>query len=105
MPQANSPRHTTWFVSAGSGKLLHTAGDYRDVHTADLDGDGTLDLVSYRTDNADGFDQGLSARDRERRNRSAIHIDFMIGGNEVTVTGLGKDGSRTPVLVDGAWQL
>src|SRR5262249_11747736 len=24
-----SPRHTTWFVSAGRGKLLHTATDYR----------------------------------------------------------------------------
>jgi leucyl aminopeptidase (aminopeptidase T) len=29
----------------------------------------------------------------------------MIGGNEVTVTGIGKDGSRMPVLVDGAWEL
>jgi aminopeptidase len=53
----------------------------------------------------DGFDGGLSEEDRGRRNRSGIHIDFMIGGNDVTVTGIGKDGSRTPVLVDGAWQL
>jgi aminopeptidase len=53
----------------------------------------------------DGSDEGLSDEDRERRNRSSIHIDFMIGGNEVTVTGIGRDGSRTPALVDGAWQL
>ena len=53
----------------------------------------------------DGFDEGLSDEDRARRNRSSIHIDFMIGGNEVTVTGIGRDGSRTAVLVDGAWQL
>jgi aminopeptidase len=53
----------------------------------------------------DGFDEGLSEEDAERRNRSAIHIDFMIGGNGVTVTGIGKDGGRTPLLVDGAWQI
>jgi Thermophilic metalloprotease (M29) len=35
---------------------------------------------------------------------SSIHIDFMIGGPDVTVTGL-RNGDRTPVLVDGAWQI
>jgi aminopeptidase len=53
----------------------------------------------------DGFDGGLSDEDRARRNHSAIHIDFMIGGNDVTVIGIGTDGTRTPVLVDGVWQI
>jgi aminopeptidase len=53
----------------------------------------------------DGSDQGLSAEDRARRNQSSIHIDFMIGGENVTVTGLTGDGERTPVLVDGTWQI
>jgi serine/threonine protein kinase len=57
-PQDSPSRHTTWFVSACTGKLLHTASDYRDVRTADLDGDGTLDLVSFRADQPDAFDQG-----------------------------------------------
>jgi aminopeptidase len=52
----------------------------------------------------DGSDQGLSDEDRAKRNHSSIHIDFMIGGNEVSVTGL-KDGERVPVLRDGNWQL
>ena len=43
--------------------------------------------------------------DRDRINTSAIHIDFMIGSDDVTVTGIGGDGSRTPVLRRGAWQL
>jgi aminopeptidase len=53
----------------------------------------------------DGFDQGLSAEDTARRNRSAIHIDFMIGGDDVDVTGLTREGERVPVLRDGSWQL
>ena len=43
--------------------------------------------------------------DRERVNRSGIHIDFMIGGDEVAVTGLLADGGEIPLLRDGAWQL
>jgi len=53
----------------------------------------------------DGFDEGLSEEDRLRRNRSSIHIDFMIGGDDVTVTGITRDGDRVPVLRDGSWQL
>jgi aminopeptidase len=53
----------------------------------------------------DGFDEGLSDEDRARRNRSSIHIDFMIGGDEVAVTGITGDGERIPVLRDGSWQL
>jgi aminopeptidase len=53
----------------------------------------------------DGGDQGLSEEDRARRNRSSIHIDFMIGSADVTVTGIGADGARTPVLAGGAWQV
>jgi aminopeptidase len=43
--------------------------------------------------------------DRERANRSAIHVDFMIGSEAVQVTGITPDGDRVPVLRDGAWAL
>ena len=43
--------------------------------------------------------------DRARINRSAVHIDFMIGSNDVSVTGLRADGTEVPVLRGGAWQL
>jgi aminopeptidase len=53
----------------------------------------------------DGGEEGLSEEDKLRRNRSSIHIDFMIGGNDVAVTGITGDGGRVPVLRDGSWQL
>jgi aminopeptidase len=38
-------------------------------------------------------------------NESATHVDFMVGGPEVTVWGVGRDGSRRALLVDDVWQL
>jgi aminopeptidase len=38
-------------------------------------------------------------------NRSEIHVDFMIGSDEVSVTGVTTDGGEVPLLRDGAWQL
>jgi aminopeptidase len=38
-------------------------------------------------------------------NESQIHIDFMIGSSELTVTGITRDGERVPVLARGAWQV
>jgi len=43
--------------------------------------------------------------DLPRINESAIHIDFMVGSDEVTVTGVTKAGVEVPVLVGGAWQI
>jgi aminopeptidase len=43
--------------------------------------------------------------DRERVNRSGIHVDFMIGSNELDVDGITRDGDRVPVLRGGAWQI
>ena len=40
-----------------------------------------------------------------RMNESDIHIDFMIGSPELSVTGVTADGERVPVLVDGTWQI
>jgi len=43
--------------------------------------------------------------DREHMNASGIHIDFMIGSPEVAVTGITREGTEIPVLIDGAWQI
>jgi aminopeptidase len=43
--------------------------------------------------------------DAARANLSQIHIDFMIGSNDVAVTGITKGGERVPVLRGGDWQI
>ena len=43
--------------------------------------------------------------DRHRINKSSIHIDFMIGSDDVTVTGVQADGTEVPVLRGGDWQV
>lgn len=40
-----------------------------------------------------------------RVNASAVHTDFMIGGPEVEVTGVARDGRELPVLIGGRWEL
>ena len=77
---------------------------------------GPLETVFYDTlldENAashvalgQGFEFAVERDDdRDRVNRSEIHIDFMIGANEVAVTGVTRGGDRVPLLRDGAWQI
>jgi aminopeptidase len=76
---------------------------------------GKLDTVFYDTlidENAashiaigQGFPFLVDEAVRGRVNESQIHIDFMIGLPEMTVTGITARGERVPVLVDGTWQL
>jgi aminopeptidase len=43
--------------------------------------------------------------DLPRINESEIHVDFMIGSDDVTVSGVTRDGDERPLLVGGAWQI
>jgi aminopeptidase len=43
--------------------------------------------------------------DAGRLNVSEIHTDFMMGSDEVDVTGLDRDGREVPLLRGGSWQI
>jgi aminopeptidase len=53
----------------------------------------------------DAYDVSAGEEDRKRLNRSELHLDFMIGGPDIDVTGITPDGDRVPVLRGGAWQV
>jgi aminopeptidase len=52
-----------------------------------------------------GFTFVVGEEDRDRINTSATHVDFMIGSDELEVTGITKDGERVPLLRRGSWAL
>ncbi|HEY6016541.1 MAG TPA: aminopeptidase, partial [Gaiellaceae bacterium] len=52
-----------------------------------------------------GFTFAVGEEDAGRINTSATHIDFMIGSDELEVTGVTAGGERVPVLRGGSWQL
>jgi aminopeptidase len=73
---------------------------------------GTTFLETLLDENAvshialgDGDPSIVRDEDRPGVNQSVTHIDFMIGGDDVDVTGVTRDGSRVPVLRGGSWQL
>jgi aminopeptidase len=76
---------------------------------------GPLDTVFYDTlldENASShialgsaYDAAAGEEDRERLNRSSIHLDFMVGAPDVDVTGVTREGDRVPVLREAAWQI
>ena len=75
---------------------------------------GKLDTVFYDTlldENAashialgQGFPFLAGGREGEV-NESAIHIDFMIGSEELKISGITAAGEKVPVLHRGAWQI
>ena len=51
------------------------------------------------------YESLVGEEDIERINRSELHLDFMIGSDEVDVTGVTAEGTRVPVLRRGTWQI
>jgi aminopeptidase len=77
---------------------------------------GPLERVFYDTlidENAashialgDGYEHPVDdPADRDRVNKSTVHVDFMIGSPELDVDGITHDGQTVPVLRNGAWQI
>jgi aminopeptidase len=96
-------------VDEGAARLGEVALVDRESRIGRLD---TVFLNTLLDENAashlalgSGYDVSVADEDRDRINRSAIHIDFMIGSDDVAVTGIKRSGERMPVLRDGAWQI
>jgi aminopeptidase len=53
----------------------------------------------------DGHTLEAEARRRAGINESVVHVDFMIGGSEVDVDGVDRDGTEVPVIRGDEWLL
>jgi len=63
-------------------------------------------LGAAYSENLKGATERTDAENRKLgMNDSMIHVDFMVGGKDVTVTGVKADGSRVVLLRDGEWQI
>jgi aminopeptidase len=100
------------------GYATRDEGSSRLGEVALVDGEGRigkLDTVFFDTlldENAashialgESYRFTAGEEDHARLNHSSIHVDFMIGGDDVSVTGVTQSGEDVPVLRDGAWQL
>lgn len=58
---------------------------------------------AYTATFKDGAAAGEAGLAKRGANRSLIHIDWMIGSNQVDVDGITPTGTRTPVMRGGEW--
>ncbi len=97
-------------TDAGAARLGEVALVDRDSRVGAL---GTVFYDTLLDENAAShiaLGQGLtfsleSEGDAARANDSEIHVDFMIGSDEVEVTGVRRDGGEVALLRGGRWQL
>ena len=100
------------------GELATDDGASRLGEVALVDGAGRigrLGTVFYETlldENAashlafgTAYESCVLPEDLPRLNVSEVHTDFMIGSDEIAVTGITPAGERVPVLHRGDWQL
>ena len=52
-----------------------------------------------------GIPESFEGEPGEGMNVSNVHTDFMVGGPELSIDGIKKDGTRVPILREDQWQL
>ncbi len=59
--------------------------------------------AAYATSVKGGADMTEEELKEAGLNRSDVHVDFMIGSNQMDIDGIRQDGSRVPIFRNGDW--
>lgn len=59
--------------------------------------------AAYATSLVDGAEMSEEELEAAGLNRSDIHVDFMIGSNQMDIDGIREDGTRVPLFRNGNW--
>ena len=61
--------------------------------------------AAYATSVKGGADMTEEELKEAGLNRSDVHVDFMIGSNQMDIDGIRQDGSRVPIFRNGDWAI
>ncbi|HEV9760315.1 Aminopeptidase [Streptococcus pneumoniae] len=59
--------------------------------------------AAYATSVVDGAEMSEEELEAAGLNRSDVHVDFMIGSNQMDIDGIREDGTRVPLFRNGNW--
>lgn len=59
--------------------------------------------AAYATSLVDGAEMSEEELEAAGLNRSDVHVDFMIGSNQMDIDGIREDGTRVPLFRNGNW--
>ena len=59
--------------------------------------------AAYATSVVGGAEMSEEELEAAGLNRSDVHVDFMIGSNQMDIDGIREDGTRVPLFRNGNW--
>lgn len=59
--------------------------------------------AAYATSVVGGAEMSEEELEAAGLNRSDVHVDFMIGSNQMDIDGIREDGTRVPLFRNGDW--
>ena len=109
-PTATSSRNTSTATPTGHGRRLGEIALVDATSRIGLSGRTYFDtLLDENASTHIAFGQGFSGARTEKPargvNQSMVHLDVMIGGPDLEVTGVTARGRRLPLIADGLWQI
>ena len=61
--------------------------------------------AAYPTCVKDGSSMSVDELKKAGLNYSTTHVDFMVGTEDLSITGIQADGTEVPIFVNGDWAI